>query len=101
MKCIRSNTKKETKAKTSPKRPTDTIKLHKLEIVRFGGNSKTWQLFSDSFVVTIDNSVSLTNVKKLATLDRFLLNFYIVLPYCPCERQLRRRTKITTISRWK
>lgn len=41
MKCIRSNTKKETKAKTSPKRPTDTIKLHKLEIVRFGGNSKT------------------------------------------------------------
>ena len=64
-KFIATNTrKKETNVQTPSKQPTDTIKLPKLEIVKFGGDSTTWQQFYDSFTTAIHNSVLLTNVEK-------------------------------------
>ena len=64
-KFIVTNTrKKETDIQTRSKQPTDTIKLPKLKIAKFGGDATIWQQFYDSFFAANYNSVSLTNVEK-------------------------------------
>ena len=64
-KFIVTNTrKKETDTQTRSKQPTDTIKLPKLKIAKFGGDATIWQQFYDSFFAANYNSVSLTNVEK-------------------------------------
>ena len=62
-KFIATNTrKKETNVQTPSKQPTDTIKLPKLEIAKFGGGPTTWQQFYDSFTAAIHNSGSFVDV---------------------------------------
>ena len=66
--------KKEIDVQTRSKQPTDTIKLPKLEIAKFGGDPTTWQQLYDSFTTAIHNSVSLTNVEKFNYLISFLVD---------------------------
>ena len=71
---VTSTKKKETDVQTRSNQPTDTIKLPKLEIAKFGDDPTTWQQFYDSFTAAIHNSVSLTKVEKFNYLRSFLVD---------------------------